>query len=71
MTETRRELLLAALVLVVPIALVSWATRVARAQASAAEDPWHPVDEFEETFELAGPGKPFEVYSRSRLRRAS
>jgi hypothetical protein len=43
MTETRRELLLAALVLVVPIALVSWATRVARAQASAAEDPWQPV----------------------------
>ena len=26
-------------------------------------------DEFEELFELAGPGKPFEPYSRTRLRR--
>jgi hypothetical protein len=26
-------------------------------------------DEFEEIFELAGPGKSFEIYSRSRLRR--
>jgi hypothetical protein len=190
MTEARRKLLLAALVLIVPIAVVGWATTVARAQAPATEDPWQPVrfmtgrwegtsegqpgrgkvtrtyefvlngrylherntsvypppapgqegethehwtllsydkarralvmrqfhqegfvnqyvmapradpaaevvfesegfenlpsgwrareryrvvspDEFEETFELAGPGKPFEVYSRSRLRRAS
>jgi hypothetical protein len=28
-------------------------------------------DEFAETFELAAPGKEFEVYSRSRLKRAS
>lgn len=27
-------------------------------------------NEFEEVFELAGPGKPFEVYSRARLKRA-
>jgi hypothetical protein len=27
-------------------------------------------DAFEETFELAAPGKPFEVYSRARFRRA-
>jgi hypothetical protein len=27
------------------------------------------ADEFEEVFELAEPGKPFEVYSRARLRR--
>jgi hypothetical protein len=27
-------------------------------------------DEFEEVFEVAGPGKDFQVYSRSRLRRA-
>jgi hypothetical protein len=27
-------------------------------------------DEFEETFELAGPGKEFELYSRTRLKRA-
>jgi hypothetical protein len=26
-------------------------------------------DEFTETFELAGPGKPFEVYGKARLRR--
>jgi hypothetical protein len=26
-------------------------------------------DEFEEIFELAGPGKPFELYSRVRLKR--
>jgi len=26
-------------------------------------------DEFEETFDLAGPGKPFELYSRVRLKR--
>ena len=26
-------------------------------------------DEFEETFDLAGPGKPFELYSRARLKR--
>jgi len=26
-------------------------------------------DEFEEVFELAGPGKPFEMYSRARLKR--
>lgn len=26
-------------------------------------------DEFEEVFEIAGPGKPFEVYSRARLKR--
>jgi len=26
-------------------------------------------DEFEEVFELAGPGKPFELYSRARLKR--
>ncbi|MND02594.1 hypothetical protein D3C83_220290 [compost metagenome] len=26
-------------------------------------------DEFVETFELAPPGKPFEVYSRNRFRR--
>ena len=26
-------------------------------------------DEFEEVFELAGPGKPFELYSRTRLKR--
>jgi hypothetical protein len=29
----------------------------------------HSADEFEEIFELAEPGKPFEVYSRTRLRR--
>jgi hypothetical protein len=28
------------------------------------------ADEFEEVFELAAPGKPFELYSRARLRRA-
>lgn len=27
-------------------------------------------DEFEEVFELAGPGKPFELYSRARFKRA-
>lgn len=30
----------------------------------------HGPDEFEEIFELAEPGKPFSVYSRSRLKRA-
>jgi hypothetical protein len=29
----------------------------------------HGPDEFEEVFELAGPGKPFEEYSRARLKR--
>jgi THAP4-like, heme-binding beta-barrel domain len=29
----------------------------------------HGPDEFEEVFELAEPGKPFEVYSRARLKR--
>lgn len=29
----------------------------------------HGTDEFEEVFELAGAGKPFEVYSRARLQR--
>ena len=28
-------------------------------------------DEFEEVFELAGPGKPYELYSRARLKRVS
>jgi hypothetical protein len=28
-------------------------------------------DEFVETFELAAPGKPFQVYSRSHLKRVS
>jgi hypothetical protein len=27
------------------------------------------VDEFEEVFELAAPGKPYEIYSRARLKR--
>jgi hypothetical protein len=36
MSEVRRELLLVGLVLVLPIAVVAWATRVARAQAAAA-----------------------------------
>lgn len=31
----------------------------------------HAPDEFEEVFELAGPGKPFEVYSRARLKRSA
>ena len=31
----------------------------------------HGPDEFEEVFELAQAGKPFEVYSRTRLRRSS
>jgi THAP4-like, heme-binding beta-barrel domain len=30
----------------------------------------HGPDEFEEVFELAEPGKPFELYSRARLKRA-
>jgi hypothetical protein len=30
----------------------------------------HGPDEFEEIFELAGPGKEFELYSRTRLKRA-
>lgn len=29
----------------------------------------HGADEFEEVFELAEPGKPFELYSRARLKR--
>jgi hypothetical protein len=31
----------------------------------------HGPDEFEEVFELAGPGKPFEEYSRARLKRVA
>ena len=31
----------------------------------------HGPDEFEEVFELAQAGKPFEVYSRTRLKRSS
>jgi hypothetical protein len=31
----------------------------------------HGPDEFEEIFELAEPGKPFEVYSRARLKRVN
>ena len=31
---------------------------------------WFGADEFEEVFELSAPGKPFELYSRSRLKRA-
>jgi hypothetical protein len=30
---------------------------------------WTGPDEFEEVFELAAPGKPFELYSRARLKR--
>ena len=44
MTEVRRELLLAGLVLLLPIAVVAWATQVARAQAPPpAADVWAPV----------------------------
>ena len=45
MTEVRRELLLVALVLVLPIAVVAWATHVARAQGApppASETRGHP-----------------------------
>jgi THAP4-like, heme-binding beta-barrel domain len=37
-----------------------------------AREAYHLIsaDEFEEVFELAEPGKPFEVYSRARLKRA-
>jgi hypothetical protein len=31
---------------------------------------WLGADEFEEIFELSAPGKPFELYSRARLKRA-
>ena len=39
MSEVRRELLLVGLVLVLPIAVVAWATRVARAQRAPAPPP--------------------------------
>jgi hypothetical protein len=47
MSETRRMLFLAGLVLLLPILVVAWATQGARAQAPgsgvAAEDQWGPV----------------------------
>ena len=58
MTEARRELLLAALVLIVPIALVGWATKVARAQGPAAEDPWQPVRFLAGRWEGTSAGQP-------------
>jgi hypothetical protein len=59
MTEVRRELFLAGLVLVVPIAVVAWATRVARARApAAAADVWSPVRFMEGRWDGASEGQP-------------
>ena len=44
----------------------SWRSRRAEARETYRAIS---ADEFEELFELAAPGKPFELYSRARLKR--